>query len=139
MNRAKSKGPMESNRGAEPAALVPPVSLANQITDERQNPGSFFPRYIIFEATQEEVTRGYGEKAVLPDDECDDGIRAGIEDMFRRKLSAIRRLPKRERPAARRVATDERIVALLVLRQKQEAARRHRRFLLQLAALKPGS
>lgn len=128
---------MESNRGAKPATLVPPVSLATQIPEERQRSTAPFWRSIAFRGAETEVTHGLGTGLVLPDDENDGDIRAEIDSTFRRKLAAIRRLPKRERADARRAAMEERTVALLALRRKREATRQFRRFLLSLFAPKP--
>lgn len=128
---------MESNRGAEPATLAPPASLATQITNERQNSAAPFWRSMAFESAEAEVTHSRGSVLVLPDDECDEDARAGIGETFRRKLAGIRRLPKHERPSARRAAMDERAMALAALQRKREATRQFRRFLLRLRGLVP--
>jgi hypothetical protein len=128
---------MESNRGAEPATLVPPVSLATQIPNERQGSTNTVWLAMAFKVAETEVTRDLGTGLVLPDDENDEDIREEIDATFQRKLTAIRRLPKRERADARRAAMEERATALLALRQKREATRQFRRFLLRLFAPKP--
>jgi hypothetical protein len=136
-NRAKSKDPMESNRGAEPATLVPPVSLANKLTGEEDRPSNSRRRFIAFENAQMEVTHGLSERLVLPDNECDESASAEIDAIFQRKLAGIRRLPKHERSSARRAAMEERAMAHLALRRKREATRQLRRFLLRLCGLIP--
>lgn len=128
---------MESSRGAELATLAPPVSPATQITDEKPGLIGSLWRSMGFEAAETEVTSGPGGGLILPDDECDEGARIDIDDTFRRKLAAIRRLPKHERAAARHAAMDERAMALAALRRKREATRQFRRFLLRLRGLIP--
>jgi hypothetical protein len=128
---------MESNRGAEPATLVPPVSLANKLTGEEQRPSTPQWRLIAFENAQMEVTPGSSDRLLFPDDQCDEGTRTEIDATFQRKLAGIRRLPKYERPFARRAAMEERAAALLALRRKRESTRQFRRFLLRLRGLIP--
>lgn len=128
---------MESDRGAELAALVPPVSLATQISDEGRSSDRFIWHAMGFETAATEVTRGTHSDVVLPADEDDDDIRAEIDSTFQRKLAAIRRMPKRDRPFARRAATDERDAELLGLRERREIARQFKRYLLRLLAPKP--
>ena len=135
--REKGKGPMESNRGAEPATLAPPVSQASQTPDDKQGPTKPFWRSLGFKFTETEVTHSLSAGLVLPDDENDEGIRIEIDATFQRKLAAIRRLPKRERADARRAAMEERVMAFLALRRKREATHQFRRFLLRLFAPKP--
>lgn len=128
---------MESDRGARPAALVSPVSLAPQRLVEGRAHGDTNWRSMTFAAAECEVTDGSGGDVVLPDDEADAGAAAEIDATFRRKLAAIRRMPPRDRPFARRTAMDERVSALHALQRKQEAARRFRHFLRRLLAPPP--
>jgi len=92
---------------------------------------------MAFKIVETEVNRGPSADVVLPDDENDEDVRAEIDATFQRKLAAIRRLPKRERVAARRAAMEERAIALLALRRKREATRQFRRFLQRLLAATP--
>jgi len=128
---------MESNRGAESATLAPPASLATKTPDEGQSFANTFWRSMAFKIVETEVNRGPSADVVLPDDENDEDVRAEIDATFQRKLAAIRRLPKRERVAARRAAMEERAIALLALRRKREATRQFRRFLQRLLAATP--
>jgi hypothetical protein len=128
---------MVSSRGAKPATLAPPDSPAPQIQEERQSATRPFWHSVAFKAVEAELTRDPGDRVVLPDDADDEGAQADIDAVFRRKLAAIRRLPKGDRPFARRAAMDERAAALLALRQKREIERRYRRFLRLLLAPAP--
>lgn len=60
-----------------------------------------------------------------------------IEALFQRKLMGLRRLPKRERAAARQVAKEERQQALMGLREKRATERRARQALRRLRQPKP--
>ena len=127
---------MVSDRGAEPATLAPPDSPAIQAADERRRSANPFSRSMIYAVAETEVTRGLDGLA-LADGECDAGAAAEIDATFQRKLAAIRRLPKRDRPDARRAAIEERVMALIALRHKRETARQFRRYLRQLLTPKP--
>jgi hypothetical protein len=128
---------MESDRGAEPATLAPPVSLAKKIIEKTSGPASSVSRLIAFDYAETEVTRGQAPSLILPDDECDAGAMAAIDTTFQQKLAGIRRLPKHERPYARRAAKDERASALRALRDRRSATRQFRRYLLRLRGLVP--
>jgi hypothetical protein len=107
---------MESDRGAKPATFVPPDSTAKQRDEERRGPLSPFE---------------------CADDEGDEGIRADIEDTFQRKLAAIRRMPLRDRPFARRAAMDEHTTAIRALQHKRETMRWFRRYFRRLLTPAP--
>jgi hypothetical protein len=128
---------MESDRGAEPATLAPPVSLAKKITDETSGPVNSGWYSIAFDCAETEVTSGQEPSVILPDDECDAAAMAAIDTTFQQKLAGIRRLPKHERPYARRAAMDERASALRALRDRHSATRQFRRYLLRLRGLVP--
>ena len=128
---------MESNRGAGPATLVPPDSLATEIPDDRRSPARSLWRSMDYEVAELEVTRGLGGELLLPDEECDGDARAEIDATFQRKLAAIRRLPRRDQSHARRAALEERDHALVALRRKREATRQFRQYLRRLLAPKP--
>lgn len=127
---------MASSRGAGPATPAPPDSPATKIENDKASVARAFWQRFAFKAAGTEAACG-SEALILPDDECDDAISAGIEDTFRRKLAAIRRMPKRERPHARRAALEDRAMALLALKDKREAMRQFRRFLFRLHGLEP--
>jgi hypothetical protein len=59
--------------------------------------------------------------------DADDNEFAGIEDEYRRRIAALRRLPRHARTAALRAARDTRAAARRALGQKRAASRRHRR------------
>jgi hypothetical protein len=54
----------------------------------------------------------------------DDGAELEIEAMFKRRLMALRRLPRHQRPLALRIAKEWRALALKALREKR-AIERH--------------
>jgi hypothetical protein len=70
-----------------------------------------------------------------PDTHEGEGEEIEIDTIYRRKLAGLRRLPKRERPHARKAAKDWRTQALKALREKNAIERRARLRLQQL--LKP--
>jgi hypothetical protein len=60
-----------------------------------------------------------------------------IDTIYRRKLAGLRRLPKRERPHARKAARDWRTQALKALREKNAIERHARRRVRQLLRPEP--
>lgn len=59
----------------------------------------------------------------LPFIDPDEGAEGEIEKIFRRKIAGLRRLPRRERPAAVQAAKDTRMLALKALREKRARER----------------
>ena len=107
----------ESNRGAGPATSVLPdflVTLPRKPDDEPQE------RFASIDGAIE-----------------DEGAERHIEETFRRKLSALRRLPPCERAAALRRARDDRDLDLRCLRDRRHRARIAQRKLRRERAPEP--
>jgi len=81
-----------------------------------------------------------GCSALLIEPESDPyaGAELEIEDEYRRKLAALRRLPKRDRAAALRNARESRQLALRLLHERLARARQARRVLRLMQRPRPG-
>jgi hypothetical protein len=128
---------MGNNRGAGPATPVPPVSLANKASENESSSGGS-PRLMLRVVATEVLRDRSTDPQVLPSSECDDGGMVEIDANFRRKLWALRFLPRRDRHAALRAAQEERACAVRGLREKRDALRHWRRALLRLRGRTPG-
>jgi hypothetical protein len=70
-----------------------------------------------------EVTGMDCRRSDIPFTDLDEGAEGEIEKIFRRKIAGLRRLPRRERPAAVQAAKDTRMLALKALRNKRARER----------------
>jgi hypothetical protein len=77
------------------------------------------------------------EKSEIDEHEEDEAAKLEIDHLFRRRISGLRRLPRRERPHALRAAREWRMLALKALRERKAAARHARYMLRQLLKPKP--
>lgn len=126
-----------SDRGKRPAALLSPDYLAKEKTERPTDQplpsvGRKFGANVLSELT--ERTRSLRE----PDAVEGEAEEIEIETVFRRKIAGLRRLPKRERPSARKAARDWRIRALKALREQRARDRQARHILRQLLTPAPG-
>lgn len=99
---------MGTDSGGRPATPVPPAHLAKH----------------------DDAASAHGLDTNA--DAQDGGAYAGIEDVFRRQLSALRRLRPADRPHALRAARDERSAALRSLKERRAFARHADRLLRRL-------
>jgi hypothetical protein len=121
---------MGNDRGIRLAAPGSPDYLASTIGQSRRGQPDHRTRPRLNSGAALEVTR----RAVrLPETEPradDEAMVTEINDLFRRKLADLRRLPRHERPHALRAIRDWRRLALKALRETR-ATNRHARHLLR--------
>ncbi|MGD0188117.1 MAG: hypothetical protein ABSC25_23100 [Roseiarcus sp.] len=119
-----------NDRGVLPATLVPPASFATtkEDTDDRDAETIVLPR--CFRAAAREVARDVPDLPTFEASGIEAGAEFDIEDAFRRALSGLRYLPRRDRPHALRRAREERAARLRALRERR-AVERHARWLLR--------
>jgi hypothetical protein len=108
----------ETDRGTEPAALVSPDSQANKNSETIAPQSAAIMRSSFRMAAAIDLARrspAKDNKYEIEDDASD----LDIEAEFRRRLSALRRMPQRDRAHALRAAKTQRQVALKVLQEKR--------------------
>jgi len=112
---------------------LPPDHPAKTIGDQADRPHLYVSRRFDAALLNEVVRR----QATPPEPDMVEGEAEEIEidTIYRRKLAGLRRLPKRERPHARKAAKDWRTQALKALREKRVRERHARRKLRQLFKL----
>lgn len=122
-----------TNRGDRLATPLPPAQRSAKTIEDRADRQRFYVGRFQAAALNEVVRR----QAAPPEPDMVEGEAEAIEidTIYHRKLAGLRRLPKRERPHARKAANDWRIQAFKALREKNATERRARRMLRQL--LKP--
>jgi hypothetical protein len=121
-----------NNRGIRPATPVSPDYPAKTIEDQADRQNFYVGRFQA--AVLNEVVR---RQAAPPEPDMVEGEAEAIEidTIYHRKLAGLRRLPKRERPHARKAAIDWRIQALKALREKHAIERHARRAFRKLSKL----
>ena len=131
---------MGNERGHGPATSVSPVYLASTKREAREDrrPHPIHPIHPGLTWAAAEVTGADCRRSDRPFIEPDEGADGEIEKVFRRTIASLRRLPRRERPAAVQAAKDTRMLALKALREKR-AYRRHAEYMLRKLKAEPGS
>jgi hypothetical protein len=126
-----------TRRGDRPVAtpLPPAHHSAKTIGDEADRQHLHVSRRFEAAALNEVVRR----QAAPPEPDMVEGEAEEIEidTIYRRKLAGLRRLPKRERPHARKAAKDWRTQALRALRERNAIERHARRVIRRLQAPTP--
>jgi hypothetical protein len=121
---------MGTDRRSEPATLVSPGYPALKTNQPPERQPDAFTRLGFGSAAASEVTRRGSPAPELEALEEDEGAAIEINALFGRKLMALRRMPRRDRPHALRAAREWRRQALKALRDKR-AAERHARHILR--------
>jgi hypothetical protein len=119
---------MGNDRGAGPAEPSPPDYPANKIERQFEDHSATPARRDWAVAAELAQRRDRSDESEPVED--GDGAEIEIETDFGRRLAGVRRLPWRERAAARRAAREWRLGALKALREKRATAR-HARFTLR--------
>lgn len=129
---------MGNRRGTGSAPLGPPAHVAIQ-SDRTSERRSVVPAWLRFTAPAvNEITR-HRVPEIEPDDGADDRTpELDIEAEFNRKIAGLRRLPRRERPAALRAARAARQLALRILRDMCAGRRRADHMRRRLRNAEPG-
>jgi len=109
---------MENDRGTWPATPASPATSANQ----KDRLPSEVPAQAFRSPAIDTAHRGSDAGGLGPADD-DGGAEAEIEAMYRTKFAGIRRLPRHQRPLARRAAREWRQSALRALREKRAGER----------------
>jgi hypothetical protein len=126
---------METDRGIGLAALRSPDDQAS--TSERSSdwPPIGSARSAWYSAAALETTQRAAHVPDLEPLEEDEGAVLEINQLFRRRLAGLRRLPRHQKADALRAAREWRRQALRAVKDKRAAERHARRLLRQL--LKP--
>jgi hypothetical protein len=111
---------------------VSPVYLASPNSRRNEHQASPLNRAVLTAAA--ELTRVNPNCPAPPIIEPDEPGEVEIEMTFRRTIAGLRRLPRRERPAAVQAAKDTRMMALKVLREKRAYKRQAEYMLRKLKA-----
>jgi hypothetical protein len=128
---------MGIDRGIEPAPLRSPDYVASKSERSSEEPSDRCVQFNFNSRAALEVTR---RAVLLPEFDPvadDDAAATEINDLFRRRLMGLRRLPRYERPHALRTARELRRLALKALREKRAAERHARHRLRQLQTPAP--
>jgi hypothetical protein len=126
---------MGIDRGIGLAALRSPAGQASTSERSMDKPPIGCARSAWRSAAALETTRHAADLPELEPLEEDDGAVLEINQLFRRRLAGLRRLPRHQRAGALRAARDWRRQALGALKERRAAERRARHLLRQL--LKP--
>ena len=107
-----------SDRGKRPAALLSPDYLAKEKTER---PTDQLPHRVSRKFGAAVLSELTERDRALPESDAVEGEaeEIEIETVFRRKIAGLRRLPKRDRPSARKAAQEWRIRALKALREQR--------------------
>jgi hypothetical protein len=128
---------MGSDRGIGPAPPRSPDYVARKIERSSEEPSDFCVRSSFNSRAVLEVTRRTVRLPELEPVADDDAAATEINDLFRRRLTGLRRLPRHDRSHALRAAREWRRLALKALREKRAAERHARHRLRQLQTTAP--
>jgi hypothetical protein len=120
---------MGNRCGTGPATSVSPVSPANKKGEAPENRTPLLIHRVLTK-TAAEKPRVCCRRPTLSFVDPDEAAEIEIEAVYRRAIAGLRRLPRRERPYAMRVAKDARMFALKALREKR-AYKRHGEHMLR--------
>jgi hypothetical protein len=126
---------MGIDRGIGLAALRSPADQASTSERSLDKPAIGHARSAWHSAAALETTRHAARLPELEPLEEDEGAVLEINQLFRRRLAGLRRLPRHQRADALRAARDWRRQSLRALKERRAAERRARHLLRQL--LKP--
>ncbi len=136
---AKKSDPMGTERGRRSATPLSPDYPANKKNEPPEPQYGAAVRLGFNSPAIREVTRRRMPSIALDTRDEDEGAEIEIEGLFRRRLSALRRMPRYERPHALRAAREWRQLALKAIREKRAAARHAQHLLRRLTMPAPGS
>jgi hypothetical protein len=129
---------MGNNRGIRPATPASPDYPAQEIRRSSEAQFGSVPFWLLGRVAAHETTYREDHSLMPEPIEDSEGEEREIEEVFRRKIAGLRRLPRRDRAAALRAAREWRAFALRALREKRAGLRYARHLLRRLRMLVPG-
>jgi hypothetical protein len=138
MNGTEGNGRFpETDRGTSPATPVSPDSPATKERPYAERQAAGPTGLPLRDAVVRELTIPRALQPAPIEEDEDAGAEAEIELTYRRKIAALRHMPRRDRPYLARAAREQRMRDLQALREKRAWTRHARHMLRRLKAAAP--